>query len=303
MRLPINRPGRIRFAIEDDNGNLVAADSAPTISVVAGDGTTVVLAPTTASVETTGIYYITLPAQTQYDVLTATCTATVASETFTLSQPVRIVARRIAALSRLRQYSSMSSLDAYTFMTIVDQTEDLMSAALNYSPVVTGERSLVRVNDFVARLYFPKLYFPQNLYAISFNDNPQDNTYLSNQVFRGHALENLHAYYGQPYDPVMGVYGGGYTPGVYKGWLSHGLVECPQDIAMATTKLANHIAKGEAGQNQYPDRAVRIMTEASEIFLSSPDGDKRVTGLPEVDAVIIRYRLQPAFAESGITFA
>lgn len=302
MRLPINRPGRIRFAIEDDTGNLVAPDSLPSITVSSGDGT-VIFGPTVAALETTGIYYVTLPAQTQYDLLTATCTATVASETFTLSQPVRLIARRIAPLSRLRLYPSMATLDAYTFMTIVDQTEDLMTGALNYSPVFTGERSLVRVNDFIARLYFPKIYFPQNLYAITFNDVVQDSTYLSNQTMRGHAMENKHAYYGQPYDPVMGVYGGGYTPGVYNAWVSHGLPECPNDIVMATAKLANHIAKGEAGQAQYPDRAVRVMTEVSEIFLSSPDGNTRVTGLPEVDAVIIRYRLQPAFAESGITFA
>lgn len=302
MRLPINRPGRIRFAIEDDSGNLIVADSLPSITVLAGDGTTI-FGPTTATMEETGIYYVTLPAQTQYDLLTATCTATVASETFTLSQPVRLVARRIAPLSRLRLYPSMATLDAYTFMTIVDQTEDLMANALNFSPVLTGERSLVRVNDFVARLYFPKIYFPQALYSMTFNDVVQDSAFLSNQTMRGHALENKHAYYGQPYDPVMGVYGGGYTPGVWNAWVSYGLPECPNDIVMAVAKLANHVAKGEAGQAQYPDRAVRVMTEASEIFLSSPDGDKRVTGLPEVDAVIIRYRLNPAFAESGTTFA
>lgn len=303
MRLPIGRPGRIRFAIEDDTGMLVAADSPPTIGVVAGDGTTVVLAPTTATMETMGIYYVSLPVQTQYDVLTATCSATVAGESVTLTQPVRLVDRRIAPLSRLRQYPAMAALDAYTFMTLVDQTEDLMTNALNYSPVTTGDRSLVRANDFIARLYFPKIFFPQTLYFMTFNDVVQDSAFLSNQTFRGHALENLHAYYGQPYDPVMGVYGGGYTPGVWRGWLSHGLTECPQDIVMATAKLAQHIAQAEVGQNQYPDRAIRIMTQASEIFLSSPDGDKRVTGLPEVDAVILRYRLQPAFAQSGLTFA
>lgn len=303
MRIPINRPGRIRFVIEDDNGNLVAPDSLPSIGVVAGDGTTVLLAPTTAIMESTGVYYVTLPAQTQYDVAMATCTAVVATESFTLSQPVRLVARRVASLSTLRQYPSMAALDANTFMGIVDQTEDLMAAALNYSPVVTGDRFMVRTNDFVARLYPPRIYFPRSLYGLSFNTVAQDNTFMANQSFRGHALEFTNAYYGAPLDPILGVYGGGYTPGVWAGWLSHGLVECPADIAMATAKLANHIAKGQANCNQYPDRAVRIMTEASEIFLSSPDGDKRVTGLPEVDAVILRYRLVPAFAESGVTFA
>lgn len=298
MRAAANRPFRVRFRVEGEDGFLVDVDPATDVAVVVKDGAGVQIASGTAVHEATGVYHYTVPAQTQLDVLTAVATATVAGDVVTVTQTVRLIDRRVVSLSQLRALPSLAPLDVIDFLDVVDQAEDWVTGILNYSPVVTADRVVFRINDFAARLRVPGIYHPRTMYALTFDDRALD---TSGFVVRGHALEYAGNYYGAPYDPVIGTYGGGWTPGVYNAYVSHGLSEVPNELLKATAMLANHI--GKSAGSSLPDRAVRVITEMSEIFLSSPDGDKRLTGLPEVDGVLLRYRLFTPFADDALTFS
>lgn len=300
MRGTASRPFRVRFRVEGDDGFLVDVDDATTVPVVVKNGDGVTVASGTATHETTGVYYFTVPAQAQLDILTATATATVSGAAVTLTERARLVDRRITPLSVLRAYPAMASLSTVDFLDVVDQTEDWLVSCLNFSPVLTADRRTFRTNELRARLIVPGLYYPTTLYALSYNGTPYTSDQLASLTLRGDGIEVASAYYGQSYDPVVGSYGGGFTYGVYGAWMAHGLTETPQDLSKACALLANHVAK--AASSALPDRATRVITEMSEIFLSTPDGDKRLTGLPEVDGILLRHRVALPFAEDSVSF-
>lgn len=300
MRGTASRPFRIRFRVEGDDGFLVDVDTATTVPVVVKNGDNTTVASGVATREDTGVYYFTVPVQTQLDILTATATATVDSAALTIVERVRLVDRRIAPLSVLRAYPALADLSTIDFLDAVDQAEDWLISCLNFSPVMTGERRTFRTNELRARLSVPGIYFPRDLYALSYNGNPYTSDQLATLTFRGDSIEYATAYYGQSYDPIIGAYGGGFSYGVFSAWVSHGLAETPQDLVKACGLLANHVAK--ASSSALPDRATRVITEMSEIFLSTPDGDKRLTGLPEVDGILARHRISLPFADDSYSF-
>lgn len=64
----------------------------------------------------------------------------------------------------------------------------------------------------------------------------------------------------------------------------------PEDLRRATMRLARHVLLTEL--TAVPDRANMMTTEFATFRLETA-GDDRPTGLPEVDAVLNRYRHQP----------
>lgn len=300
MRGTASRPFRVRFRVESAEGLLVDVDDATTVAVVVKNGDGVTVASGTATHETTGVYYFTVPVQAQLDMLTATASVVVDTDVYSIVERVRLVDRRIAPLSVLRAYPALAELSTIDFLDAVDQAEDWLISCLNFSPVMTADRRTFRTNELRARLSVPGIYFPRDLYALSYNGNPYTEDQLTSLTLRGDSIEYATAYYGQSYDPIIGSYGGGFSYGVYTTWMSHGLTETPQDLVKACGLLANHVAK--AASSALPDRATRIITEMSEIFLSTPDGDKRLTGLPEVDGILQRHRISLPFADDSYSF-
>jgi hypothetical protein len=75
--------------------------------------------------------------------------------------------------------------------------------------------------------------------------------------------------------------------GRYQMWFTHGAINPPADLRAATQKLISHAAK----VSNYPERAAQVITEGATILFSLPSPD-RPTGLPEVDAVLVRRRTQ-----------
>ncbi len=298
MRAVTGRPVKIRFRLEDEGGVLTDADSATTVNVAVLDGAGTPVASGAATRETAGIYFFTLAAQTQLDVLEATAVFTLGAAQVAVTEPVRLVDRRLVPLSVLRGYDELAELTLPDFLWAVDQAEDWITAVLNYSPTVTGDRKEFRLRTYSARLEVPGVYYPAVPYSLAYNDVAYDGTKLTKLVVRTHALEYQTAYYTAGYDPVLGIYGPQFPPGVYTAHLAHGLSEAPKDLVKAAASLTRHVAK----TSSYPERATRIMTEASEIWFSTPDGDKRPTGLPEVDGVLTHYRIETPFADDAGAF-
>lgn len=301
MRAVANRPVKIRFRLEDEGGVLTDADASTNVAVVVTDGAGGAIAGGTgnAAHESTGVYTFTLASPpTQYDVLTAKATATLGGDTVTMTEQVRLVDRRLVPLSTLRALPELAPLSLSDFLATVDETEDWVTSILNFSPVVTGERATFRLRDYTARLDLPGIFHPRDVYSVSYNDVVYDPTKLSSLVVRSRSIEYQSAYYTAGYDPVLGIWGPMFPPGVYSAWISHGKDDVSQEIVRAAKKLAQHSAK----TSNYPDRATRIMSEASEIWLSTPDGKTRLTGLPEVDGVLLRHRIDLPFAEDSGTF-
>lgn len=299
MRAVTGRPVKIRFRLEDEAGTLTSADASTSVDVVVSDGAGAQVATGAAIEESTGVYVYTLPAQTQLDVLSAVATATLDSAQVTLTETVRLVDRRMVPLSVLRQADELSGLTTADFLRAVDEAEDWITSALNFSPVRTGDRKSFRQASYTARLEVPGVYYPAVPYSLSRNGTAYSASDLAAMVVRSHAIEFETAYFDSAgYDPVIGSWGPAWQQGVYDVHLAHGLSETPNDLARACRKLTEYVAKTIT----YPDRATRIMTEASEIWFSTPDGQKRLTGIPEVDGVLIRYRIDPPFSEDAGSF-
>jgi hypothetical protein len=300
VRAVIGRPTHVRFRVEDDGGLLTAVDAATTVPVTVtdGSGANVSNGNAVADASVAGIYVYTFTPPTKLDVLTATATATVGGAPISLSQSIRLVDRRIAPLSVYRQDPNLNGLSLDDFLRAVDQAEDRVTEILAFSPVQTGDRFEFRVRDYTARLRLPGTYHPALPYSVSFNDQPFTSTALASIALRAHAYEYTSAYFTGGYDPVYGVWGSMFPPGVYNVWAPHGWTSAPQDLQTATVKLASHYGQ----TSLYPDRATRVMTEQSEMWFSTPDGDKRPTGIPEVDGVLTAYRIALPFADDSASF-
>jgi hypothetical protein len=293
VRAVAGRPNKVRFRFEAEDGALEDVDSSTEVDVVvkAGDGSQLATGTAVLDGSNTGIYAYTLPAQANLDVLTATATGTVGGQTITVAEEIKLVDRRIVPLSVLRQDSVLSALTVMDFLDVVDRAEDAIETELNFSPVLAGVRAEWR-SRACTRLFIPGIYYPQSVYALTRNDEDQ----LSNQVsaeavkVRDNALERGYgANFGTSYyDPLLGINGVPWLPGVYKAWLSAGWTNTPGDLGGACVLLARHYAQNPG--SSYPDRATRVMTEQTDIWFARM-GPESPFGIPEVDAAIVRYRM------------
>lgn len=299
MRAVAGRPAKVRFRFEAEDGTLTNVDdeTTVTVTVTAGDGSP--LATGTADRESDGIYAYALAAQSQLDVLTATAVGTVGGADYTITETVQLVDRRFMPLSVMRADPALAALSLVDFLRVVDAAEDAITTELNFSPVLAGARVEWRSRECV-RLFVPGIYYPQEAYALSVND--VDQLTGDDIRVRDNAFERGWGYaYGTPfYDPLLGVAAVPFLPGVWKAWLSHGWTATPSDLGDAALLLARHYAQVGAG-TAYPDRATRIMTEASEIWLARPGTDAPF-GLPEVDAAVCRHRMPEPLADDPGAF-
>ncbi|WP_344464209.1 hypothetical protein [Kitasatospora kazusensis] len=302
------RPINVRWRLEDESGDLVAADvgTAVTAVVVDGSGAQLVTGQALQDGANAGVYLFSVPPQSRLDLLSVTFAGTLGGQTVTGTEQVQLVDRRVVPLSVLRQDQALSALPLLDFLRIVDAAEDAITNALRFSPVLMGERAEWRSRECV-RLFVPGIYYLHQIYALTRNDQDQLTGLPGSDPAQGvhvrdEAIERGYGYnFGTGYyDPILGVYAVPWLPGVYKGWVCHGWTETPADLAKAVLLLARHLA--QTGATAYPDRATRIMTEQSEIWFSTPNGADRPFGLPEVDGVIVRYRVPEPLADDRGAF-
>lgn len=253
-------------------------------------------------------YEWTLPAQLQLDSLVATWTATVGSATYTESIEVDVVGGRLADPWLMRQTDSdvaavmATPLGKQALLILLDQVEEGIRDILGYPPVLEGYRvtwDTLRgtLNDalYVAgtvnglpygwgagKMAIPGIKFPaappggtSPVYSMTINGTAQDPVAdIPRLLVQNGCLiwTDYRPWISGRY-AVWGTHGGGSNPG--------GATD--GELRWAARKLVHHYAL----TSDIPDRAFSIVTEGAQIFISQPNSDKP-TGIPEVDAVLVR---------------
>jgi hypothetical protein len=297
VRVAAGRPATLRLHLVDEAGGPTPADAGVTISVLDGAGGPLYTAQaTTAEAGPDAVYTWKLPPQTRLDALTATWSATVAGVAVTVPFAIDVVARRLIEPWILQRDPSLAALDAESLLILVDQAEELIRDVVGYPPVLEGARvtwDSLRgtLNDTIyvsgtlnglpygggaGRMLIPGVKMPRDVYAGSVNGVALDPV---NDIGKLLVQNGVLAW--TDYRP--------WISGRYSLWLTHGDPNPPRDLRQACGKLVKHFAQ----PTNYPDRATMVITEGAtlNLGLATPD---RPTGIPEVDAVLVRARLGSA---------
>lgn len=298
MRILANRQAKIWAHLEDDDGNLIAADvaPAPTVTITRFDGTAVA-GPLATTISATGTYQAVVPAQTASDVLVATWTFTVGGQTEIVTDLLIVVARRLVPLWLLRTDADLAALTGETLRLAADAAEDECISSLWYPPVPQPERIPIRsVGDLHMfgpvyngpfstgpyggwggpRLMTPNAY-PQQLLA---GTRPSGAALTSAELALISAREGW----------LEWVDYRNWDPGEWQMWLLHGRWTVPpNDLVRAAIRRTRYMARWLAGGDSLPDRASQVVTDGATVVLAYPKLEMP-TGMPEVDIVYARYR-------------
>jgi len=248
----------------------------------------------------------TLPPQTRLDTLTATWSATVSSVSYVESKSIDIVAARLADPFLMRQADpdiqaiAAAAMGKETLLILIDQIEEGIRDIIGFPPVLEGFRQewdVLRgtLNDALyvsgtvnglpygwgaGKMMIPGIKFPAPapgavgpVYSGTINGVPLD---PANDIPK--LLIQNGAMVWADYRP--------WISGRYSVWGTHGEVNPDGELRWVARKLCHHFAQSV----DFPDRAYSIVTEGAQILFSMPSPD-RPTGIPEVDAVLVRKRL------------
>ena len=296
MRVAAGRPATLRWHLTDEGGTVLSPDAGhnPTVTVTAGDGvTTLYTAQASALNGTEDAWEWTLPPQSNLDSLAVVWTTVVGGVTFTWPDTVDVVAQRLADPFQLRQDPDLQALTNEQLLMLLDQVEELIRDIIGYCPVMEGVRpewDTLRgtLNDALyisgtvnglpygwgaGKMLVPGVKFPQQVYSGTINGVALDPT---NDIPKLQLIAGCLVW--SDYRP--------WISGRYQFWMTHGETNPPRDLRWCCQKLMHHFVQ----KSNYPDRAYSIQTEGASILFSMPNAD-RPTGLPEVDAVLARYRL------------
>lgn len=284
MRSVLNRETVVRLRVDDEGGNLVAAETTPTLAVTTAAGETVT--PGTVTSESAGVYKSTLPAQSALTVLTCNWTASVSgSGSRTVTEQIRVVSDRAVPLWRYREDDELVALSDLALIRLADTVEDWFRDALRFPLSEEYFSTTFRKRRQSMGLLIPSAPFPVTITAVSVTDRPLSAAEIADLRVVGNVVER-----GITADPFLtGGNGYAWPEGLYTVTGTHGFredwVAVPSDLERAAVTLARYISRG----NNYPERARQIATDGALITLSTPTPD-RPTGLPDVDGVVGRYR-------------
>lgn len=273
MRAPVGRPAVVRFIVEDDAGELVAASGPVTVTVYDGAGN--VVATDTAQVESPGVYKSSFTPPETLDVLRAVAVAPTANGPVQLVEQIRVVGERVFPLSALSP-----DVDADARATLEELAADQAEEILGYSPVLVGKRVQWRLREPRRRIAMPQLFPLSEVYSLEFEGVPVEGTLVRSN---GIELED----------------GGEFAAGWYSAHVAVGLERCPQDLRKAVEQLARYRFR-DFGKTWDP-RTTRVMTEQSEVYLARQSSD-RPTGYPDVDYVLVAYRTGDSVAIATGTY-
>jgi hypothetical protein len=304
MRAVIGRPTAITVTLADAFGNATQADldTPVTIDVVDGAGTPIVTAATATDEDQPGRYSYILAPRDRLDVLAVTWHATVGGYAVTMTDTVRLVGDRILSPADIDADDVLAALDPTRRSFVLETVEDLLSDILGF-PVVPesarlnmpamrqplgvgsgiGTTSGTLFSGYSAstggeRFTVPGISRPLRLYSLTVDNVAVPDGDLGQiEAGDGFFVWRNHSW----------------PTGNYELWLTHGLAWIPADLRQAAATLARYTARriAQAGKTStlLPERTASLTTEGGTIIFAVPTPD-RPTGLPEVDAVLVRYR-------------
>lgn len=287
MRVVRNREATVRLHVDDESGVLMDAASLPTVAVTDGTGASVSVSVVTHVSQ--GLYSFILPPQPMLDVLTVTWTVPVVSASRTVVDKVKLVGDRLAPMWQMREDPELAPLSAANMMRLVEVVEEWFKRALHFP---CTEEPLRGQWNFPGgkRLTVPNAPFVKSMIACTEGDTPLSSIDLADVLISDYAFE---WHFAGGYDILLGAQVKNWVPGRKTLWITHGSYfdggVVPQDLVRAAIILARYTARG----SNYPERARQVATEGALITFATPTADYP-TGLPDVDAAVMSYRIPHA---------
>ncbi len=287
QRLVIGQPGKIRFYLEDDEGEPLEVEDAA-IEVRDPDGL-LVFGPSTAS--GTDVYATVWQPQ-RLGVFTATLSGTLGGDPYSTELEVRVVGFRSVRVSVLRSMEGLSDLEPADVIRHLDAAEEAMEEALGFRIATTVERMSARVGRDSMRLITGGTEV-QGVESVLRNGSSVD---VSTVTLDGDSLELPTV---ASWGFLTGTTTNSWLAGDYQLDLRVGLPAPDGQIGDAIVVLARHYAD-RASASQHGDRTMKMQSADTEIWFSA-GGPDNPFGLPEVDSVVTARRVRPVVAR-GMRF-
>ena len=293
MRAVKNREIVLRLRVDDEGGSLVSADTTPELTVATWAGTAVG-GVSAVTEESTGVYRAVIPPQADLDRLVANWSYAVSGVDRLHTEHIVVVGGITIPLWRLREDAELASLSVPAIQRLATLVDDWLRDALGYPVVEEPFDVTYRLPRPTNGLRVPGVPFPMTVTYLRHGTHVFSDAELADLRIVDGAIERgaatggsfltgvSHGFGWNDDDTVVHVRG---THGPRADW--GGVV--PEDLVRAATILARYTARA----NNYPERARQVATDGALITLSTPAHD-RPTGLPDVDGVLARYRVEPS---------
>lgn len=283
QRILRSTPATIEARFYPSGSETLTSDGTVTVSVTRADGT--VVAGVSAVTELPpGVYKATLPVQANLDLLTATWTGT----TQTVTTQVEIVGGFYVSLAEIRAEKNLA--DSTKFPTADLETarawfEDIAEDYCNVAFVPRyGREALDGTAGWCLRLRYP------NQNSRSFRDPLHLRRVLAATIDGTAVSAPVVANWDLYEDGRINAWDAGTTFGIGRRNIvvayEYGYDAAPEQLRRAALTAIRYRLLTDESQ-QIPDRATSLVNEFGNIVLSQP-GEKRATGIPEVDAVLER---------------
>lgn len=299
MRAVAGRPSTLRYWLTDDVGTPLATDGDSPVEVTIYDGAGVLITgpnPATFN-DAYKRWEWPLPPQSKLDALTSKWESTVGGATYTETITVDVVAQRLLEPFQLANDNDLAAIaasDPALLLILVDQVEEGLRDILGFPVVLEAFRTTWdEVRGTLTDFFYVAGTLNGLPYGWGAGKMKIEGVKLPAQIYSG-------SINGVVLDPVkdieqLSVEDGCLVWSDYRPWLSgrysmygtHGQINPSRELRQVALKLIKHVGKTV----DYPDRAFSIVSEGATIMFSMPSPD-RPTGLPEVDAVLARLRLQ-----------
>ncbi len=274
-----------------------------TVAVTHVNGTVIVPAGTqcTAGAPGSGQYTFTIPPQGDPADMNITLTGTFSTFQRTENYIISAVGGFMADLAEIRALDGLADTTAYPTSLLIGQreaAEELFEKATgrHWTPkyareVLDGDPTYRRAFQPIDQIYILHLQrrlllantYPSKLISITIDDGsgsgplPQDVTRF--KFYESGEIERLLT------DP-------GWPRGVQNVVIEyvHGVTRPPADLRDAFTVYLRHKVLNSNGR--ISPRATSVQTEEGSVTLGQAQGFVKPTGLPEVDAVLVRYGMR-----------
>lgn len=285
MRAVLGNDTSYSFAVlAADDETLVDAASPPLVTITRADGTAVT-SGVASTHDSTGIYHFDLLAAThtsRLDCLTLSWTATVAGKAVKRTDTIKVVAGRFFTLAQLRAKQGLAGQElAYPNAALADArdiAEDFVEEFCKDAFIEQARRDTFD-GDGSMEIFLPRVNVTG---LISCKVDGVVQTITGWTVSSAGHLRALSAAFNYN---IVG------QNVIVEYSVGHKSV--PFDLRNATVELARHLLL--TNTSSIPDRARMMQTEFAMYQLDVASEDKP-TGVPNIDAVLIRYReLQPDF--------